>query len=365
MSEKMRFDAGKVLISDDLKRCNRTKTHQLAMAATVISIMLLTACGGGGGGNNMRSTNPTDSGPTGPTRPAQYATSQRTGQSQNIAVAIADNALTVGSWVIPLTASTSVDSLGGTGHHRTFATAGATSGPAIEVHVFDHTDGYEYLKFGSWAEGDVRPNPGFYIGDTYGAFVAPVPSSGLTRPANVPTAGSATFDGEYTGYVYKQGVGTSHVVGDMTMHAQFQDNPVTGSAGIVIAQLLGADPHRSTFATPEIRAAALRPGNDRRIYGLGYGIGYVRFIGALNGAEFEVDPNANYTVTTPLGTQTFQRGDQIFVEDGFLFGGPSNPNTGQLTGGFFGPNANEAGGTYQFSTGSTHAAGAFGSRRTD
>lgn len=338
----------------------------LAVLGT-FALLSIAACGGGGGSGPMSDgSTPTDGTPTDGTPSgsnAAYTVSADGGSFGSTPVTVSADAITVGNRTIRFDSASQVGDQAG--HYRAFDSAGATSGPATEVHVFDHTQGYEHLQFGSWAEGDVRPNPGFYISDTYGAFVAPAPSSDLTRPANVPTAGSATFDGEYTGYVYKQGVGTSHVVGDMTMRAQFQSNPVTGSSGIIFAELLGADPHRSTFATPEIRAAALSPGNDRRIYGLGYGIGYVRFIGALDGAEFEVDPNATYTITTPLGTQTFQRGDQIFVNDGFLFGGPSNPNTGQLTGGFFGPNANEAGGTYHFSTGSTHAAGAFGSRRTD
>lgn len=363
------------MTSSEHPRIDPSRAAFLA-GATSFALLALTACGGGGGGGGAAAA--LENTPTSMVTPdggaqsgssATYAVSAEGSTFGATPVTVSSNAVTVGGRTVRLDSASRVRA----GHYRAYGTPGATSGPATEVHVFGHNAGnedaayiYEHLSFGSWAEGDVRPNPGFYIGSTYGAFVVPAPFSAPTRPANVPTAGSATFEGEYTGYVTKQGVGTSHVVGEMLLTAHFLHNSATGSSGTLLGGFGRADPRFSTFATPELRDAVIAFCDHVVCSGNG-GPGAFIFNGFLDGAEFEVDPHATTTFTTPLGSQTIRRGDSITVSgDGHLFGDrQSQANSGKLTGGFFGPNANEAGGTYWFSTGSVHAAGAFGARRTD
>jgi hypothetical protein len=265
----------------------------------------------------------------------------------SLPVTVSADAITVANQTIEFDSASQVGTQAG--HYRAFDSAGATSGPATEVHYFGQHDGYSYIQFGSWAKGVVSPNPGFRIGEQFGAFLAPTAGTRPTPTSNLPTAGTATWRGHYAGYVDRQGVGVSQVVGRAEMVAAFGQTQF-GDGGIIV-ELLPPDPSRSSFAVPPS----------------GYSLGYqdrVVMNEIIKGNTFENDVTATYTA---FG-QTFPRGDTIVASPLAFSCQRANSclysegaaNSGGMQGGFFGNRGGEAGGTYQFTVGATKAAGSFG-----
>ena len=327
----------------------RQRTHgALLTAAAAFAFLTLAACGGGGGGGT---TSMMPGGGTGGGTPsgsnAPYSVSADGGTFGSTAVRVSADSITVANQTINFDSASQVGSQAG--HYRGFDSAGATSGPATEVHYFGERDGYSYIQFGSWAKGVVSPNPGFRIGEQFGAFLAPTAGSGPTPTSNLPTAGTATWRGQYAGYVDKQGVGVSQVVGRAEMVAVFRQTQF--SDGVVAVELLPPDPSRSSFAVP------------------GRYTGYTETVGIsgiITGNTIESEIGATYTA---FG-QTLPRQDSIVVfavDRSCLIVGDclyshGLANSGGMQGGFFGNRGGEAGGTYQFTVGTTKAAGSFGGK---
>ena len=270
----------------------RQRTHGALLTATaVLAFLTLAACGGGGGGGT---TSLMPGGGTGGGTPsgnnAPYSVSADGGTFGSMPVTVSADSITVANQTINFDSASQVGRQAG--HYRGFVSAGATSGPATEVHYFGERDGYSYIQFGSWAKGVVSPNPGFRIGEQFGAFLAPTAGSGPTPTSNLPTTGTASWIGHYAGYVDRQGVGVSQVVGEATMIAIFGQTQF--SDGAVVVNLLPPDPSRSSFAVP--------PTGTRYQ-------DHVAISGVIAGNTFETDLAATYTA---FG-QTFPRGDSIGV----------------------------------------------------
>lgn len=325
------------------------RIHGLATAAAAICVLFLTACGGSGSGEKVsesgvgttgNNTGGTPGGEPALGNRAPYSVSVTGGSFGTTPVRVSSDSITIGSRTVQFDVSSQVGSQ--TGHYRDFDTAGTTSGPAIEVHYFGKNEGFSHLQFGTWAKGYVSPNPGFRIGEEFGAFLAPVVGSSLTSASNLPTTGHATWRGKYAGYVDREGVGVSQVVGSAAIVAAF--GPGQHGDGGVIVTLGVPDPNRSSFA-------AAPPGIEYS--------DIVQMNGIIKGNTFESDVTATYTV---LG-QTVPRGDAIVVYGGppeYSLYSPGSAHSGGIRGGFFGNRAGEAGGTYHFTVGRTKAAGSFG-----
>ena len=274
---------------------------------------------------------------------APYTVSILNGSAGAAPVSVGSDTITVQGRTVQLESATQVGFQ--PGHHRAFDTPGATSGPALEIHLFGENEGYEHIRFGSWAKGVVSSNPGFRIGEQFGAFLAPNTGSGPTPTSNLPTTGSATWHGHYAGYVDREGVGVSQVVGQAVLVAFFGQTQF-GDGGMLV-ELLPPDPDRSAFAVPPTGIL----GYDDR----------VMMNGNIKGNTFENDVTATYTV---FG-QTFPRGDTISTlgvgcSIGDCLYSQGLANSGGMQGGFFGNRGGEAGGTYHFTVGATKAAGSFG-----
>ena len=289
------------------------------------------------------------SGPTPPGSNAAYTVSADGGTFGSLPVTVSADAITVANRTVTLDAASQAG--GRSGHYRAFDSAGATSGPATEVHYFGKNDGYSHLQFGSWARGVVSPNPGFRIGEQFGAFLTPYAGVEPTPTSSLPTTGTATWSGHYAGYVDRQGVGVSQVVGRADIVAVFGQTRF-GDGGILV-ELLPPDPNRSSFAVPSTSRY------------LGYQ-DRVLMNGVIAGNTFENDLAATYTVVG----QTLPRGDTISVYSsgsqcrsaGDCLYSPGLANSGGMQGGFFGSRGGAAGGTYRFTIGTTKAAGSFGGR---
>lgn len=322
----------------------RARSASLAVAAT-FALLTLAACGGGGGGptsmmppgdgGGSGSGNGTGGGtPSGSN--AIYTVSVVGDTFGSLPVTVSTDAITVGNQTINLNSASQVGTQAG--HYRAFDSAGATSGPATEVYYFGQHDGYSYIQFGSWAKGVVSPNPGFRIGEQFGAFLAPYPQARLTPVSNLPTTGTATYEGSYTGYVDRTGVGVSHVVGPALLTASF--SPV----GQHVLVGLGIDPERSSFARPFTHGELI--GEE------------VIMTAPITGNRFGGDVTDTRTVaghTVPGRT-----GISVVVGGSLYSSGAAN--SGGLEGGFFGNQGGEVGGTYRFTIGTTKAAGSFGGK---
>ena len=353
------------------RRLARTAT--LAVTTT-FALLTLAACGGGGGDRaGPTSMMPSDGGgggqmPGGDTSSgsnAAYTVSADSGTFDSTPVTVSPNAITIANQTIRFNSASQVGTQAGI--YRAFDSPGAISGPATEVHYFGQHDGYSYIQFGSWAKGVVSPNPGFRIGDDFGAFVAPYADSGLTPVSNLPAAGTATWQGQYTGYVDKEGVGVSHVVGSAEILASFGSSIVGVSAlggdGDILLTLSPPDPNRSSFAVP--------PQDNCAIVCIpAHYADAVEITGLIEGNTFEGD----VTATRNIAGQEYPRGDYIRVyNSGFALtpGVVVSPvglyshgraNSGGMQGGFFGNRGGETGGTYHFTIGTTKAAGSFGGK---
>ena len=310
------------------------------MAAIGISVVFLTACGGGGGGQRDGG----DPNARGITTDTPYSVSVNRGTIGSTPVTISDGAITIGHRTI-----TEEEFEGGVeyvaeGHIRSriFDAPGAASGPALEIHALR---GHESSPFtlGAWAEGNVSPNPGFRISEIFGAFL--LPNVDRTPVSNLPVTGSATWRGDYVGYVDREGVGVSQVAGNAAIVANFFSPSTYGTNGAITVELLPPDPARSVFATP--------PGF------LGYH-DRVLMSGPIDGNVFESDVTATRTVAG----QTLPRGDSISVINPLgtqrTLYSTGSANSGGMQGAFFGSQGGGSGGTYQFTIGTTTAAGSFG-----
>ena len=325
--------------------------HRLPAFTPIALALFITACGGGGGGGGMAVMRPPPGGPGGPSSDpgpqpgnlAPYTTSVSSGVFGTTPVRVGDDSITIEDQTVALDASTQIDSR--SWHYRMFDTEGATSGPATEVHIFGQNEGLSHLRFGSWAKGVVSPNPGFRIGEQFGAFLAPNTDSTPTPASNLPVAGTAEWRGTYAGYVDREGVGVSQVVGPASIRAAFRTSQIAAFGdGSVVITLGTPDPSRSSFAWP--RAPVLAFGDPEVI-----------MYGYIQGNTFESDVTATYT----FHGQTLPRGDQIGVASDDLYSS-GLANSGGVRGGFFGNRGGEAGGTYQFTIGTTRAAGSFGGK---
>ena len=299
----------------------------LSRRLTVVSCfaaaaMALAACGGGSntttsvtdmtGGNNPGGGAPSGS-------PAPYSVSVNGNSFGTTPVTVSAEAVTVRSQTVSLEARTQVGSQ--PGHYRVFDTPGSTSGPALELRYFGHNRGYNHLQFGSWARGNVSPNSGFQIGEQFGAFLAPSARSAPTPVSNMPTEGVAIYRGYYSGYT---DTGSSVVTEE-------------GRADISV---------NLDYVVSHPRIAVTLWGSTRRIV----------IAGVLTGNTFEVDvTRANEFVSGVPRADAVQISDGITVE---------SANSGGMRGGFFGNDAAEVGGIYQFTSSRINSAvGAFGGRR--
>ena len=326
-------------------------SNVLALAATAISVTFLTACGGGGGaggGGPMSGGSPADI-----TTHTPYSVSVNRGTfgSPPVSLTEGDEVLTIGGRALTeenITLLTDDDSGGYSYRHfRSFDAPGATSGPAFDLH---HFGGYEHFTFGVWAEGEVSLNPGFRIGETFGAYF--LPNSDRTPISDLPVTGSATWRGHYAGYVDREGVGVSQVAGAAAIVANFLSPSIYGSSGAITVELLPPDPSRSSFAAPPpdlcIITCVPTEYGDR-----------VLISGPIDGNTFESD----VTATRTLAGQTFPRGDTISVlnvETQSSLYSQGTASSGGMQGGFFSDRGSGSGGTYQFTIGTTKAVGSFG-----
>ena len=321
------------------------------VAVAVLSLFFLAACGGGGSSSttNMPPTGtpePDDTPPSGSRAP--YTVSVTGGTFGAMPVSVSAEAVVIGSRTVRLDAGTQVGDR--PGHHRVFDVPGATSGPAIEVHYLGENAGYNHIQFGSWATGTVSPNPGFKIED-YGAFLAPsAAATGQTPVSNLPITGTAQWLGSYAGYVDREGVGVSQVVGAAQIEAFFSPNQF-GDTGALVVFFSSPDPNRSSFA-PLIESRSRETGRN-------LSVGRVQMTTPITGSTFGGDVTDTRTVlghTVPGGTTI-----SADTQGGLLYS-PGAANSGGLSGGFFGSRGGEAGGTYQFAVGVTKAAGSFGGK---
>ena len=319
---------------------------RLVVKMSFVMLMLIVVAAGCGGGGDDVSPSTTPTTPTTPTESetpqagsnALYTVSVVNGSAGAAAVSVGSEAITVQGQTVQLDSAARVGSQ--PGHYRAFDTPGATSGPALDVHI-SGVSGYDYVRFGSWATGTVSPNPGFTI-ENYGAFLSLQAGASLSPVSSMPTTGSLIYEGYYAGYVDKESVGVSQVMGTMAVSAFF--GPGGHGDGSIIAILSPPDPDRSSFAVP------------------GDYTDTVQFNGIIKGNSFETDVTATQTV----GGVTLPRGDTISI---YAIAGCSPclysqgaATSGTVQGGFFGSNAQEAGGVYQFTIGRTRAVGAFGSK---
>ena len=328
----------------------------------VMLMLIVVAAGCGGGGDDVSpsttpSTPETPTTPTTPTEPetpqagsnALYTVSVVNGSAGAAAVSVGSEAITVQGRTVQFESATQVGVQ--PGHYRAFDTPGATSGPALEIHLFGENEGYEHIRFGSWAKGIVSPNPGFRIGEEYGAFLAPYSASGLTPASNLPTTGTATWEGSYAGYVDRQGVGVSQVVGRAGMLAFFHTTQFGGD-GTITVELLPPDPSRSSFAAPPSEFASYTD--------------HVIMTGPITGNTFEYDVMDTYTIsgqsipTSSIGVSDIL-GSCRPTSGGCLYS-HGIANSGEVQGGFFGNRGGEVGGTYYFTIGATKAAGSYGGK---
>ena len=320
--------------------------------AALGSLLILSACGGGGSGppfvytpdsgDIVEDTPPTDvvDDDTTPRVPDDdIPTGDRalltTSSVGMPAVRVSDQGIAIGGRTVRFNAATQIDS----GHYRAFDTPGAVSGSAIEVHYFGRDAGYSHVQFGSWAMGTVSPNPSFRIGDHYGAFLAPGAAFGRTPVSAMPRAGSATYEGSYAGYLERSG-------------------EVLSDRGVMMANAVFT-PGLQPWLHVELHSLTIDPLIDR-LHGTVSPTRSVALTGPIDGNGFRTDVQATRTV---LGRE-FPRGDSIGILSGIGLGSPgiASANSGGMTGGFFGSTGGELAGVYEYTAGTTRAAGAFGGK---
>ena len=248
-------------------------------------------------------------------RNAAYAVSVDGGTFGSLPVTMSADAITVATQTIRLDSASQVGTQAG--HYRAFDSAGATSGAATQVHYFGQNDGYSYIQFGSWAKGVVGLDSGFSAGDQFGAFLAPSGGSALTPVSNMPSTGVLIYRGRYTGYT---DTGSS----------------VTTDEGRADISL------NLDYIVSHPRIAVTLWGSRRR----------VAIVGVVTGNTFEVDVTKAHEFVSGV-----PRADAVQISDGISV---KSANSGGMRGGFFGDDATEVGGIYQFTAGGEKSAGSFG-----
>ena len=160
--------------------------------------------------------------------------------------------------------------------------------------------------------------------------------AGLTPVSNLPTAGTATYIGSYTGTVDRRGVGVSQVVGRAEMIATF------AAQTMIIVELLPPDPLRPSFA---------RPLTNLELIGE-----TVLMTAPITGNTFGGD----VTDTRTVAGHTFPGRTTIMALTGGDLYSPGTASSGKFQGRFLGTLGDEVDGTYEFTIGATSAAGSFG-----
>ena len=308
------------------------------LSVLVASLLLVAACGGGGGDGGPSAGIPGGDPSTG--IPGDGDVGQH-GSSANYMVGdhpirIAADSITIGQQTVSLsgtpTANTPIANIPQRSY-RVFDTQGATSGSALEVHVYGESENYDYVQFGSWAKGVVSPNPGFTLTGDYGAFAHHQAGATLTPASNMPLAGSVNYEGQYAGYVERNGM-------------------VLSDRGIAHAALIFTGVGEPWMF---VEMVSLTVDEDIvPLFNVLFPTRRVTMTGPIAGNTFSTDVQATKTT---LG-HTSPRGDTIQVMEGTSR--ITYANSGGMRGGFFGNNADEVAGVYQYTAGSTKAAGAFG-----
>lgn len=181
-------------------------------------------------------------------------------------------------------------------------------GYSASLGLYGGRDALSYMDYGVWAneQSDGTVAVGFGVG-------------GLeTRPENIPTTGTATYDGGVIGIAVNDG-GAYSVLGDVSMTADFATGEVNGT-------------FTNMFAVSTSAPVAT----------------------AWNDITF----NANIAA----GTNEFS-GTTAVTGGNVNPGGLDAGATGDIGGKFFGPGAEEVGGAWTISDGTTSAAGSFDAKQ--
>ena len=187
----------------------------------------------------------------------------------------------------------------------------------IDVHWNTRTDAvarFDHMSYGAWATGTAVPRPGGGADYTYdgvgGAYLTALDDA-RTPAAAMPVSGTATYLGQSTGFVQGHGVGGRivHFTADVEMTADFANAAMT--------------------------VDMLTTRGTRTVLG-----------GTIQGNEFS-------------GTTIHQMPQSSLIE--------TQGATAQMTGGFYGTDAAEAGGVYEIVGGRAQepgrVVGAFGGRK--
>lgn len=93
-------------------------------------------------------------------------------------------------------------------------------------------DQYDYISYGAWAIGTAEPRtdstPVYDLEEVGGAYLG-VLNEMRTPVAEMPLTGTATYNGQFTGFSKAQGVDQTprHATGDVSMTADFADREMT------------------------------------------------------------------------------------------------------------------------------------------
>ncbi len=315
----------------------------VACAAAVA--FALSGCGGGGSSTASMSGPVTEGngGDTGGSTDSSTGGSSNTGTAGTGAsymvgdrpVRTASNSISIGQQTVDLTSPPAANAPLGNLPQRTyrvFDTEGATSGPALEVHAYGASESYSHVQFGSWAEGVVSPNPGFTVTGNYGAFAHSQAGSALTPVSNMPKAGSASYEGQYAGYLERGGT-------------------ILSDRGVAHITAIFSGVEQPWLAV-ELTSLTV-DANIVPLFNVLYPSRRVMMTGPIDGNTFNTDVEA----TKFILDRTYPRGDAITI---FAGTGLAAANTGGMRGGFFGNNADEIAGVYQYTAGRTRGVGAFG-----
>ncbi len=174
----------------------------------------------------------------------------------------------------------------------------------------------QYATYGTWTK-----NVGGTAFSRFGAFAVGVPST----EAQVPTRGTATFNGQASGLVSIDGPSSDlSFSGTTTLNADFNAKTITGSVTNIITRTLDGTTISGTTTTT----------------------GSMNNINFTNGGISGTGFNGTATPATNTG-QTLNIGG----------------TTGQFNGTFFGPNASEAAGSFTLTRDGLNVIGAFGTAR--
>jgi hypothetical protein len=280
----------------------------------IVFSLILSACAGGGGGGTSSGVSPfTAWSAVAPNTATPLSGSSTTGSSSsssssysasgNVTFDSSRNftaiSLTSGSGATASFSSTSGDTISQGMGNGTVFAVNKQGIGAIVTNPYDAT--FEYQTFGAW---------GAYAGGPQPSNANAVSLGSITPVTGMPATGMVNFAGFASG-LYYQGTGGYFTTANM-------------SAGVDFAARTVALTTSNTFVTGSVNGA-LVPASSLNMTGYGtYATGTSRFAGTLSTA---------------------------------------NGMIGTMTGQFYGPNANEIGGTY-YATGSQgYTVGGFGGKR--